>query len=356
VVGVAAIAGFLGLLASFIAVFYLHTLLWSPLSHLSRSVRTIANSRDHFGSIPTVGAPIIDSIATDINRLVDAIKQRDETIDRHELMERNLDEWLKRRSTYELELQQARAVAEDANTTKTQFLASVSHELRTPLHTIMSYARFGERDVAAGRFDDIAEYFEVILDSSDLLLLLLNDLLDLSKLESGKMSFNPMPSSFGDIVGCVADQFQVDLKEKNLEVVLDLREPDMIFVDPTRTLQVVRNLFENAIKYTKPNTSIFVSVSKTGDNVTLCVRDQGEGVPQDELDLIFESFKQSSKTGDEAGGVGLGLAISRQIVSFQKGRIWVENHAEGGLAVFVQFAACYAERPAEKPIGHVART
>jgi len=304
---------------------------------------------DYSESATEEGMSAIDGIGTEINQLIGAIRIRDETIDRHEMMERNLQDWMKKRNFYESELKEARMVAEDANQTKSQFLASVSHELRTPLHTIMSYARFGERDIAEGRFEDAAEYFEVISDSSDLLLLLLNDLLNLSKLESGKISLNLTPTRLGDLMGCAADQCQIDLEKRSLKVVLDVQEPDVVFVDPARTLQVARNLIENAIKYSRPNSSVFIDVYPADDNVTLRVRDQGKGVPEGELDSIFESFRQASDVDVALGGVGLGLAIARQIVISQKGRIWAENHPEGGLVVSVQFAAHDADvRPGER--------
>jgi signal transduction histidine kinase len=338
-------ASSIGFVLSLAAVLLVYRLVLGPLDRLTRLLRTVLDSPDSSARVAAVDVPSTNGIGTEINRLINAIKFRDETIDRHELMERNLQEWMKKRSFYELELKGARVAAEDANKTKSHFLASVSHELRTPLHTIMSYARFGERDIAEGRFEDAAEYFEVIADSSDLLLILLNDLLNLSKLESGKLSLHPTPTRLGDIVGCATDQCQMDLKERGLEVVLDVREPDLVFVDPTRTLQVARNLIENAIKYTRSNSSIFVDVYPSENNVTLRVRDQGTGVPEDELDSIFDSFKQASNTGGTLGGVGLGLTIARQIVVSQKGRIWANNHAEGGLVVTVQFAAHDADVP-----------
>jgi signal transduction histidine kinase len=338
-VGFVVASGTIGLVLSIVHVYVLRRLVLGPMGSLSESLRKRAETMDYSEDVADVGVPVFDALVAELNRMIAAIRIRDETIDRHELMERNLQDWMKKRSFYELELEDARLAAEDANQTKSRFLASVSHELRTPLHTVINYARFGARDTAEGRYEETAEYFEVIMDSSDLLLLLLNDLLNLSKLESGKMSFNPTPARLGDLVGCAADHFQIELKKRGLEVVLNVQEPDLVFVDPARTLQVVRNLIENAIKYSRANSSIIIDVYPEKDNVILRVRDQGEGVPESELESIFDSFKKASNVRSAPGGVGLGLAIARQIVLAHHGRIWAENHEENGLVVFVQLAA-----------------
>jgi signal transduction histidine kinase len=296
--------------------------------------------------LPDTGIHDIDALVARINELIVAMRLRDETIDRHESMERKLREWMGMRKSYELELHEARLSAEDAYRIKSYFLASVSHELRTPLHTILSYARFGQRDALESKFDEMLEYFEMILDSGDYLLLLLNDLLDLSKLESGKMSFDMSPANLGDIVGCVLEHFQPRLREKQLRTIADLREPDLVFVDPSRTMQVVRNIMENAITYGPPESAILVTVSSANGVVTLRVQDRGPGVPKDELEAIFDSFRQSSEAKRDSGGAGLGLAICKQIMLSQKGRIWAERPPEGGLAILAEFDA-FEEENAE---------
>ena len=164
--------------------------------------------------------------------------------------------------------------------------------------------------------------------------MLVNDLLDLAKLEAGKMTFDFEHEDMVGTVDAVVDEFGSLLSEKSMRVEFD-RPPSPIKaeVDQLRMMQVVRNLVNNAIKFSPPSRAVNVGLGRDDVSATLTVRDHGEGIPEAELDAIFDKFIQSSTTRSGAGGTGLGLSICTEIVRGHGGTIRAANHPEGG-AVF----------------------
>ena len=239
----------------------------------------------------------------------------------------------------------SKQLAEAANQAKSEFLANISHELRTPMHGILSYAKFGLSKSDAPP-EKVRNFFTNIVNSGERLMLLVNDLLDLSKLEAGKMSAN---IDVRDLVSTVRDvirEMESLAEEKQVKIQLTGLDEGIIEIDPARIAQVIRNLLANALRFSPQNSTIEVSVQPREMNVgrrredrillsglMVTVTDHGPGIPPDELESIFDKFVQSSKTKTGAGGTGLGLAICREIAWLHKGEIYAENRPEGG-AVF----------------------
>ncbi|MFH2132386.1 MAG: ATP-binding protein [bacterium] len=250
----------------------------------------------------------------------------------------NLEERIEQRTR---ELQAAKIQAEYANQAKSEFLANISHELRTPMHHILNYSRFGLTKFTRVPLEKLIHYFSQIRKTSERLMLLLNDLLDLSKLEAGKMEYQMDRTDLIPLIEDATAEFNIILTEKRITV--EIEKPDSItFVvcDRVKIGQVMRNLISNAVKYSSAGSVISIQVKKgvlrkssPGINgIETIIIDRGIGIPHNELDLIFEKFSQGSKTKNGAGGTGLGLSICRQIITDHQGVIWADSSNENGTA------------------------
>ncbi len=232
------------------------------------------------------------------------------------------------------QLSEAKKAAELANQTKSEFLANMSHEIRTPLHGILSFARFGKERAMSADPEKLLDYFERIDASGQRLLILLSDILDLAKMESGSMRYEFTPTDFRVVLRSVHREFHSLLADRNITV--DYTEPGAelrLTLDENRMSQVVRNLLSNAAKFSPDGGTIRIEADEGDEGVRVSIRDHGAGVPENELEAVFDKFVQSSTTRTGAGGTGLGLSICREIVEGHQGRIWCENHPDGG-AVF----------------------
>lgn len=234
-------------------------------------------------------------------------------------------------------LEQQRDAAENANRLKSEFLANISHELRTPLHGILSYARFGLSETNSDEQNELHDFFHNVDRCAENLLHLVNDLLDLSKFEAGRMSLDLCPTDLNELVGVVIDEFRSLCAEQAVEILYEHQaEPLAAMADPTRMQQVIRNLLANAVKFSPHDGKVYVRLRRVGQAVLLSVRDEGPGIPPEELEAVFDKFVQSSKTKAHKGGTGLGLAICREIVTGHHGRIWAENNPGTGCIFFVE--------------------
>jgi PAS domain S-box-containing protein len=228
---------------------------------------------------------------------------------------------------------EARDVAEEASRSKSEFVANISHELRTPLQSILGFSELGlmrgrDSPKLAGMFGDIHA-------SGQRMLALVNDLLDVSKIESAVGTFDLERCDLRGLVQSVLRELAPLMSRRQLRLQLQLPgEALSAKVDPLRFQQVIRNVVANAIKFSPEGGVIDVAaaLSLQGE-AHLSVADRGPGIPAGEIDKIFEAFVQSSQTKDGSGGTGLGLAICRKIVAVHGGRISAENRAGGG-AVF----------------------
>lgn len=233
-----------------------------------------------------------------------------------------------------IDLQEAKKMAEAANDAKSTFLSNVSHELRTPMHGILSFASFGIKKHATANPDKILDYFHKIRQSGETLLTLLNDLLDLAKLESGKITYKFRPANLNSLIDIVREEYNSLALEHNLTIRCEHLEANgKITLDADKIRQVLHNLLNNAIKFSPEGGTIDVISFKKADSIVVSIRDQGAGIPGNELESIFDKFVQSSKNKSGAGGTGLGLPICREIIAAHKGRIWAENNPDIGASL-----------------------
>ena len=235
------------------------------------------------------------------------------------------------RKEAELSLLEQTHAAQAANRAKSEFLANMTHELRTPLQGIIGFSSLGVK-----RFDKInkekaKKYFSTIQDSADTLLSLVNNLLDLTKLESGKMEYSFTEGSLNAVIQQVVSEMQSQAKEKNINIEVPAAEllVKQIF-DPIRMEQVVRNLLSNAIKFSDSESVIKIGARIEDGFTIVTLEDYGPGIPADEIEYIFDKFAQSSTTRDGSGGTGLGLPLCREIIAAHHGKIYAVNNEDRG--------------------------
>jgi signal transduction histidine kinase len=282
-----------------------------------------------------VGVAITRWVARPLGTIADSLRTQNpsllyKTIGRHDefgALARLVRDFFAQRQS----LISAREAAEAADRAKEQFLASVSHELRTPMQGILSYARFGIKDGATSERAELTDYFKQIDECGTSLLSLLNDLLDASKFEAGKMKLEFQPTPLGDVVQHAVNELATLFQEHQLqvEVRIDHDLPPVV-LDRQRVLQVLRNLLSNASKYTPKGGSVLVRVASGKGGARVAVEDSGRGIPFDELELVFDKFAQASNTTKGSGGTGLGLALCREIVEGHGGTIWAESRMPHG--------------------------
>jgi signal transduction histidine kinase/FixJ family two-component response regulator len=213
--------------------------------------------------------------------------------------------------------------ADAANQAKSVFLATISHEIRTPLNGVLGMAQVIAMDeLSAAQRERIA----VVRKSGEALLSILNDVLDISKIESGKLTFETIEFNLGELVLASAQTYDAFAREKGVELSSDVSEAGGIYLgDPTRIRQIVYNLISNAIKFT-PSGSIQIIARHQDDTLTLTVADTGIGIPGAKVKTLFEKFTQvDASTTRKFGGTGLGLSICRELTVLMGGTITVDS-------------------------------
>ncbi len=249
-----------------------------------------------------------------------------------ELVEKNIKDL---RKTYE-ELKRSKIKAEVANQAKTEFLANMSHEIRTPMHAILGFSKSSLKDLGLEKEVNkkVIKKVERIKESGERLMHLLNNILDLSKLESGKMDMKMKKNDLVKSVKIVADELSQMVFEKGLKIKYGF-EFDDVFADfdVFQIQQVIRNIISNSIKFSNEGSEIVIKIDTFNkdnvDYVLVSVENVGVPIPQGELSLIFDKFAQSSNTKTGSGGTGLGLPICKKIIDSHRGDIWAESNEEG---------------------------
>ncbi len=294
-----------GLLMALGLAHWSHGALSEPMVALAGTARKISRSGD--SSLRVVVEMVqeieeINTLSNEFNQMLDQLQAKEQKI------------------------QFEKEVAENANQAKSQFLANISHELRTPMHGILSFARFGQQKFETSSKEKLKSYFDEIYESGARLMTLLNDLLDLSKLEAGKTNYVMSETDLVEIAKTVQSEMRAFASEQGLGIELSHdQETVQAVLDAEKIMQVFRNILSNAIKFSRKG-SVIRLVLENGPEVVCCrIINQGVGIPENEVDAIFDKFIQSTKTRTGAGGTGLGLAICREIVQQHGGRIWAES-------------------------------
>ncbi|MCA8986369.1 MAG: response regulator [Planctomycetaceae bacterium] len=302
-------AAFIGVLLAVIPMLYLHHSVSSPMLRLATTAQSIARRNDFSIRVTEDREDEVGQLYHAFNTLLDHVEAY-----KAELLEAQNDILNAKRAADE-----ARDIAEEANLSKSCFLANMSHEIRTPLTGILGFADLMLKDVAASESQMLTDHLKVIKNSGTHLLELINDILDISKIESGKLEYEIIESNPHQVISDAISILRVRALERGITLnyrwISDI--PAVIYTDPHRFRQTLMNLIGNAIKFTDEGTvSVRCSIDETEDSAKLVVHiiDSGIGIPTDKIESIFDPFTQADNSVTRKyGGTGLGLPISRRI-------------------------------------------
>ncbi len=323
-----------------VIVFMISTKLSRPLIRLTESAKLLAkgdfaisanikvNSRDEVGVLAESFTEMAENLKTSYEKL--------------EEYSRTLEQKVKDRTS---ELREANKKLQELDRIKSDFLSTVSHELRTPLTSVLGFTkiikkRFEEIIVPQIKTEDgktlkamrqIGENIGIIISEGERLTSLINDVLDLTKIEAGKVEWKMEPLLMSEIVEQATAATLSLFEQKGLKLIKRIEDNlPVINGDKNRLMQVVINLISNAVKFTDEG-SVTCAVKKAGNGVTLSIIDTGRGIDLSDHEKVFEKFKQVGDTlTDKPSGTGLGLPICKQIVAHHGGRIWVESETGKG--------------------------
>jgi PAS domain S-box-containing protein len=250
------------------------------------------------------------------------------------------------RRAFEEELKRAKEAAENANRSKSEFLSNVNHELRTPLTIIMGLAETLLMELPVEKKD----FPKKILRNSQQLLRLINDVIDLSKIEAGKFSLEKKPFQLNEVIDFIHQSFALEIEKKGLSFIVGNLSKELIG-DSLRLKQVLTNLVANAMKFTKSGwiklSCSLVAESVNDETIEFRIEDTGIGIPETALNKIFERFYQiDSSNHRRYSGTGLGLSIVKELVDMMNGTIWVKSVIGTGTVFFLRIPF---EKPCEAP-------
>jgi len=277
-----------------------------------------------------------DGIAYWLDISITPVRDDDGEITHFAAIERDITS----RKAFEKEMQVNREAAEVANRVKGDFLANMSHELRTPMNGIIGLS---ELMIEMSHNAEAKELAEAVNSSSRNLLILLNDILDLSKIEAGELTLENIAFSSRRIIQQTAELLKPLAQKKKIDLYCQIDEslPERLMADPARLQQIMNNLVSNAIKFTEKG-FVRLDVTLTKDHVGdpqiyMRVEDTGIGIPEDKQEAVFKKFIQADvSTARKYGGTGLGLAITKELVEMMGGRIWLESEEGYGTTFFVE--------------------
>ncbi len=276
-----------------------------------------------------------------INSLRSVMKAHADLIKKREQKESSLYDELGRLNNelanLQRELTKKNIELEKLNEEKNRFLGIAAHDLRNPLNAIQMYSEFLSDEASEVLTPEQLEFVSIIHSSSQFMLRLVNDLLDVAKIESGKLELNLARTDLIDLIRHNVTLNNTMASKKNISIDFHYdQDIPVVLVDTAKIEQVLNNLIVNAIKFSNPGSVINVKVARSGKEAVISVKDQGQGIPDGEIDKLFKPFQRTSvrSTGGE-DSTGLGLAIVRKIVMGHQGRVWVESEVGKGSTFYV---------------------
>jgi len=321
-----AVVMLISLVLTFLLASRFQRVITQPIDNLLKIMQEVTDHQNYSIRARSYTEDELGSLIKGFNNMLTQIERRDRELNMyHHHLEEMVDLRTQELTQSTVELAEARDQAMMANKAKSTFLANMSHELRTPLNGILGYTQIFNRDKSLTRQQ--REGLNIIQRSGEYLLTLISDILDLSKIEAGKIELFPTTFHFGQFLSSIAELFQMRASQKEItfdyEFAKDL--PEGIIADEKRLRQILINLLSNAVKFTKTGGRVKVKVSHQEGKILFKVEDTGVGIATDELKKIFLPFQQAGDLKYRAEGTGLGLAITKTLVEMMGGELQVDS-------------------------------
>ncbi len=334
--GIVSVIFTLAALVSFLVSFFLQKMITQPIIALVETAREITENKDYSVRATKQSRDELGILTDALNNMLEEISAGEQALrEANESLEERVEQRTAELRKINLDLSRAKEEADAASRAKSDFLANMSHEIRTPMNGVIAA---GDLAMTAENLPvNIRRYLEIINTSAHSLLRIIDDILDCSKIESGKMTLEKQPFYLFDILDRLVEIFISKAQEKHIELLLDIDSnvPSLLIGDAHRLKQILTNLVSNALKFTKKGSVIIgISCEKENDHlVTLkfYIRDTGIGIERKRGKRLFEPFQQGdSSTTRKYGGTGLGLTIAGRLVEIMGGKIWLESEPGSG--------------------------
>jgi signal transduction histidine kinase/ActR/RegA family two-component response regulator len=326
--GGAALIVVLSLLVAAVLAMVLESRVSAPVLAMAEVAERISRTHRFQDRVAVTSGDELGVLAESFNSMLNEIARRDARLERE----------IAERQRVNVELRSAKERAEEAARLKSEFLANMSHEIRTPMNGVI-----GMISLVLDRIQDPQDRQQLLVaqGAAQALVIILNDVLDLSKMEAGKLTIEPIACDLPAMARDCLRMFEFAVREKGLDLRLDLSPgcPVWVRADPVRLRQILVNLVGNAVKFTAAGSIAVTLAPRAGDLVRLEVRDTGIGIPADKLQSIFDAFTQADGSHTrQFGGTGLGLTITRRLVDLMGGRLWAESEPGQGSRFCVELA------------------
>ncbi|MES2296470.1 MAG: ATP-binding protein [Pseudomonadota bacterium] len=366
---IAAVAIVLAMLLAYLLMRRLDRIVTAPLLAIADSAREVVATRDYSRRAPRLSDDEVAELADSFNAMLSEIEQRTRALEtsnseiareadersraQQEVMrlnaqlEQRVHERTMQLEATNAELAMAMQAAEDANAAKSSFLSSMSHELRTPLNAILGFAQILNSEALPSTLQQKKEFAGHILKSGRHLLTLINEILDLAKVESGKVTLSMEPVALREILAECRSMIEPLADSRHIRVLFPEHGSYIVLADRTRLKQVLLNLLSNAVKYNREQGAVVLDCSLVGpQRVRLSVQDTGLGLSAAQLDALFEPFNRLGQEGGAEEGSGIGLVVTKRLVELMGGAIGVTSSIGVGTVFWIELALTEPQRSA----------
>jgi signal transduction histidine kinase/ActR/RegA family two-component response regulator len=330
-----------------------------PIQEISRVAGDVVANRDYSRRASKTSDDEVGVLVDSFNNMLAEIERRTEQLESsneaiaHEVHERRLAQGEVMRLNQQLEnrvrertaqleianeeLTQAKAAAEHANKAKSSFLSRMSHDLRTPLNAILGFTQLLVLKPERLSTEQLTEYTAYILKAGEHLLALVDEVLDLAKIESGAMTLSLEPVALGNLLKECHELIEPLSAQRNINLTIDYENSLLVLADQTRLKQVLVNLLSNAIKYNRNAGSVTVFCSRCeNDMVRITVQDTGSGLSEEQVNQLFQPFNRLGRESGQIEGTGIGLVVTKSLVELMNGRIGVNSKVDSGSAFWIE--------------------